>query len=90
MGRTLADEAGKLLDHAKDLKNAIDRTLKQLKLNYGPAEIEEEFGSDEQEFIDDFTNGFLEDIELLEKYCNKVIGDCNTRKANLDRAIIWG
>lgn len=55
LGRTLAAEALKLLDSAKDLKEAIDRTLKNLQQNYSDAEIEENFGEDDEDWIADFT-----------------------------------
>ena len=55
LGKTLADEALKLLSSAKDLKEAIDRTLKNLQQNYTDAEIEENFGEDDEEWIADFT-----------------------------------
>lgn len=69
MGRTLADEAGKLLDSAKTLKEAIDRTLRALELNYSDEAIEEEFGFGEADFIKDFTDQFLDDCKSLEDYC---------------------
>lgn len=89
--KTLADEAGKLLDHAKDLKEAIDRTLKSLKLNYSPEDIAEEFADPtDLEWIANFTEIFLDDINTLETFCVDVIAKCKVRKSNLDVAIIWG
>lgn len=71
--RTLSDEAGKLLDHAKDLKEAIDRTLKSLKLNYSAEDIAEEFSDpDDLEWIASFTEIFLDDITKLETFCKTV------------------
>lgn len=65
IGRTLIDEASKLLDNAKDLQNAIDRTLKTLELNYSPEEIAEEFGDDDADWLKDYTDQFLDDCNLL-------------------------
>lgn len=90
LGRTLAAEATKLLDSAKALKSAIDRVLKNLKQNYTDAEIEENFGEDDEDWIADFTQGFLDDCNELERFCKTVMADCNKRKAALDHALIWG
>jgi hypothetical protein len=89
LGRTLAAEAGKLLDSAKVLKNAIDQTLKSLKDTYTDEEIAENFEED-ADWISDFTEQFLDDCNNLEKYCKQVMHDCTVRKETLDKAIIWG
>jgi hypothetical protein len=91
VAKTLAQEAGDLLDDAKDLKEAIDRTLKSLKLNYSPEDIADEFADPtDLEWIATFTDTFLDDINTLETFCVDVIKNCKVRKSNLDVAIIWG
>lgn len=90
LGRTLAAEAGKLLGSAKDLKEAIDRTLKSLQQEYTDEEIEENFGDDDEEWIEAYTEQFLDDCNSLEAFTKKVMADCKQRKSTLDRALIWG
>jgi len=46
LAKTLASEADKLLDSAKNLKEAIQRTLTNLKSNYTNEDIEDTFGPD--------------------------------------------
>jgi len=46
LAKTLASEADKLLDSAKNLKEAIQRTLNNLKSNYTNEDIEDTFGPD--------------------------------------------
>jgi hypothetical protein len=89
VGMTLAAEATKLLDHAKDLKEAIDRTSAALKLNYNEEDIAAEFEEDE-DWINDFTEQFLDDCNKLTEYCVRVMKQCDERKHNLDYALIWG
>jgi hypothetical protein len=71
------------------LKNSIDNTRKNLELIYTPEEIEETFGDEDQDWIDAFTDGFLEDIADLEKKCLEIVKDCHERKGRLDHALIW-
>ena len=89
-GRKLAYEAGKLLDTSKNLKESMDRVIHLLDHSFSASQLEEIFEDADEMWIEGFTEDYLKEIELLEKYCKKVMKDCNDRKSKLDHALIWG
>jgi hypothetical protein len=89
-GRKLAYEAGKLLDTSKNLKESMDRVIHLLNNSFSNSQLEEIFEDADEMWIEGFTEDYLNEIGLLEKYCKKVKADCNDRKSKLDHALIWG
>jgi DNA-directed RNA polymerase specialized sigma subunit len=72
------------------LKEAIDRTVKTLEVDYSDEEIEENFGEDDADWIEAFTEEFVISITSLMQFCIKCVNDCAERKKNLDDALTWG
>ena len=84
----LTSEASKILEITKLFENRLEDAHRELLQDFTDEEIEENVW--DEDFANSFAERLYEALERVSNCCDDTVRDCEARKDELERALIWG